>query len=138
MPASARRSRVQLPARSDDLRPGFFPNTAAILVESEITHKMNFVLDAPLVAVVRQHLGPIGFLGAEAGDSKGHFHFFLFSFQIRSMTFDTEDLRHGGELQITDQFPVVSVLRRGKASSPRSSMSCLRMGWLSLTAKTES
>ena len=85
--------------------PGAMPlaHLGAILVEGDIAHPMETVLDAPMAPIERQQLAGRGLLGGEVGDDAHPFGTLFPGFPVGDPAFDQTGLADVGEIEIAVQ-----------------------------------
>ena len=77
-----------------------FAHLGSVLVESDVAHPMQAVLDAPVAAVERQQLAGAGVVWGEVGDEVGPLGGLCGGFRVRDLAFDLAGLADVGEVEI--------------------------------------
>lgn len=122
---------------------GSFTDLGAVLVECDVAHPVDLVLDAPVAAVQCQKAFRGSPVRGEAGDADDDLVAERAAIQVLDDSFDAEDLVSIGELDVPDEFnarpdpslldPAVALVERGALGGKGPlgpGLRCPSVGWV--------
>jgi hypothetical protein len=122
---------------------GALADLGTVLVECDVAHPVNFVLDAPVAAVQCQEAGRGSLVWRQAGDANDGLVAEWTAIQVLDDSFDAEDLASMGEFDVPGEFnarpdpplldPSVTFIKRGALGGKGPlgpGLRCPSVGWV--------